>query len=90
MARELPCSEIDVGMAVTQGILDPEHKERLLFECARSKNFAFSSVKTLVKALYFSRGKDSPFDPAYKESRTVGLPLPIQSASQLWYKVPGC
>lgn len=53
LAKELPDSQVDVVMAVTRGILDPEHKERLLFECARSKSFAFSDVKTLVKALYF-------------------------------------
>ncbi|MCJ1348929.1 hypothetical protein MMC31_007162 [Peltigera leucophlebia] len=83
MARKLPGSEADGGIAVTRGILDPEHKERLLFECASSKNFTFSNVKTLAKALYFSRGKNSPFDPAYKESRSVGLPLPIQSTEEL-------
>ena len=82
LAKELPGFRADVGMAVTRGILDPEHKERLLFECARSKNSTFSSIKTLVKALYFSRSKVSPLDPAYKDSRSVGLPLPIQSTEE--------
>lgn len=83
LAKELSDSQVDVGIAVTQGILDLEHKEKLLFECARSKNNTFSSVKTFIKALYFSRGKDSPFDPAYNESRSVGLPSPIQSTEEL-------
>ncbi|MCJ1345755.1 hypothetical protein MMC31_003964 [Peltigera leucophlebia] len=38
LARELPGSEVHVGIAVTRGILDPDQKERLLFECAKSKN----------------------------------------------------
>ena len=83
LARELPGSEVDVGMAVVRGILDPEHKEILLFECARSKNFTFSSVKTVVRALYLSRGKNSRFDPAYKEPRSIGSPSPIQSTEEL-------
>ena len=66
-----------------RGWFDPEHKKRLLFQCARSKSFTFGNVKTLVKALYFSRGKDSPFDPAYKELRSVGSPSPIQSTEEL-------
>ena len=83
LAKELPSSRVDVGMAVTRGILDPEHKEKLLFECARSSSFTFGSVKTLVKALYLSRGKDNPFDTIYKELRRVGLPSPIQSTEEM-------
>ncbi|MCJ1346442.1 hypothetical protein MMC31_004659 [Peltigera leucophlebia] len=82
LARKLPGSQVDVGMAVTRGILDPEHIEKLVFECARSKNFTFSSVKTLVKALYFPRGKDRPFDPAYKEYRFALANAVNQGVSQ--------
>lgn len=53
-----------------------------MFECARSKNFTFSSVKTLVKALYFPRGKDRPFDPAYKEYRFALANAVNQGVSQ--------
>lgn len=69
-------------MAVTRGILDPEHEERLLFECARS-SFTFSNIKTLAKALYFSRGNDNSFDPAHKELKIVGLPSPVPSFEEL-------
>lgn len=53
LAREFPHSQVDIGMIVTQGILDPKHKKKLLFKYAKSKNFAFSNVKTLFKAIYF-------------------------------------
>lgn len=68
-----------MGMAATRAIIDPKLKERLMFEFARSKSLASGDVKTLVKVLYFSRGKGSLFDPAYKGLRSVGLPSPIQS-----------
>ncbi len=83
LGRERPDSQVDVGMAVARWILDPDHKEKLLFECARSKSFTFSTVKTLVKALYFSRGKENPFDPSYRELRSIGLSSPIQSTEEL-------
>lgn len=35
LAKELLNTQVNIGIAVTRGILDPEHKERLLFECAR-------------------------------------------------------
>lgn len=84
LAKEPPDSQVDIGMAVARGILDLDHKEKLLFECARSKSFTFSTVKTLIKALYFSRGKDNPFDQSYRELRSVSfLPSPIQSTEEL-------
>ena len=64
LAKELPDSQVDIGMAVARGILDPDHKEKLLFEMCTVEKLQFSTVKTLVKALYFSRGKDNPFDPS--------------------------
>ena len=84
LAKELPDSQVDVGMAVTRDILDLEHKKKLLFECTRSKSLTFGNVKTLVKALFFSHGKDNPFDPFYRDLRNVSLPsLPIQSTEEL-------
>lgn len=83
LAKELPGSQVDVGMAVTRGTLDLEHKERPLFECVRSKSFTFGNIKTLAKALSFSRGKDNPFDLAYKELKSVGLPSPVLSTEEL-------
>lgn len=75
-------------MAVTPGILDSERKEKLIFECARSKSFTISHVKTLVKALYFSRGKDNPIGLAYKELKSVGLPSPIKSTGGVGKALP--
>ncbi len=83
LAKELPDSQVDVGMAVAQGISDLDYKEKLLFKCAQSKDFTFSNVKTLIKALYFSRGKNNPFDPSDQELRSVGLLSPIQSTEEL-------
>ena len=71
-------------MAVTRDILNPEHKEKLLFECARSRSFTFGNVKTMVKVLYFFHGKDNPIDPSYRDLRSVNLPSsPIQSSEEL-------
>lgn len=57
LAKELPDSQVDIGMAVARGTLDPDHKEKLLFECARSKSSTFGTVKTLVKAMHFLGGR---------------------------------
>ena len=84
LAKEFSNSQVDVSMAVTRGILDLEYKEKLLFECARSKSFTFGNVKTLVKALYFFHGKDNLFDPSYRDLRSVSLPSSsIQSTEEL-------
>ncbi len=65
LAKKLPDSQVDIGMAIARGILDLDHKQKLMFKCAQLKSFTFSIVKTLVKALYFSRGKDNSLDPSY-------------------------
>ena len=36
LAKELPDSQVDIGMAVARGILDPDHKEKLVFESLHS------------------------------------------------------
>lgn len=77
LAEKTPDSQMDISMAVIQGILDPNHKEKLLFKCAQSKSFIFSIIMTFVKTLYFFRGKDNPFDPSYKELRSIKLPSSI-------------
>lgn len=77
LAKELPGPQFDVGMAVARGILDLEYKEKLFFGCAGSKSFTFSKRQDVSQNTIVS------FDPAYKELKSVGLSLPIQSAEEL-------
>lgn len=77
LAKKLFDFQVDINMAIAQGILDLNHKEKLLFKCTRSKNFTFSTIKTLVKALYIFRGKNNIFNPSYRKLTSIGLSSPI-------------
>lgn len=83
LAKKLLDSQVNIGMAVAQEISDLDYKEKLLFKYVQLKNFIFSIVKTLIKALYFSQEKNNLFDPSYQNLRNVGLPLPIQLIEKL-------
>lgn len=83
LVKKLSDYQVDIGMVVIHGILDLDYKQKLLLKCTRSKSFTFSTVKTLVKALYFFREKNNLFNPSYREVRNIGLPLSIQLTEKL-------
>ncbi|MCJ1346903.1 hypothetical protein MMC31_005123 [Peltigera leucophlebia] len=73
LARQIPNSEVDVGMAIIQGMSDENEKKRISFECHKDSDFTFLKVKKLIRAAFFEVGKTSLFDST--------CPAPFSSAS---------
>ena len=73
LARQIPNSEVDVGMAIIQGMSDENEKKRISFECHKDSDFSFVKVKKLIRAAFFEVGKTSLFDST--------CPAPFSSAS---------
>lgn len=74
LANQIPDSEVDVGMAIIQGMADDNGKKRISFECYKDSDFTLKKVKKLIRAAFFEVGKTSLFDSTHQQ--------PLSPASQ--------
>lgn len=74
-ADQIADSEVDVGMAITQGMTDNNEKKRISFECHKDLDFALKKVKKLTRAVFSEVGKTSLFDSKHQTpSSSASLP----------------
>ncbi|MCJ1348186.1 hypothetical protein MMC31_006417, partial [Peltigera leucophlebia] len=71
--RAVEC-EVDVGMAIIQGMSDENEKKRISFECHKDSDFTFVKVKKLIRAAFFEVGKTSLFDSSYPTHSSSASP----------------
>lgn len=67
LARQIPNSELDVGMAIIQGMADGNEKKQIFFECHKDSDFTFLKVKKLMRSAFFEVAKTSLFEFKYSE-----------------------
>ncbi len=72
---QIPDSQVDVGMAIIQGMADEKEEKQISFECHKDSDFTFKKVKKLIRAAFFEFGKTSLFDSKYQTpSSSESLP----------------
>lgn len=59
LADQIPDSEVDVGMAIIQGMADKSEKKQIPFACYKDSDFTLKKVKKLIRAAFFEVGKTS-------------------------------
>ena len=83
LAYQIPDSEVDVGMAIIQGMADENEKKWISFECHKDSDFTFKKVKMLIRAAFFEVGKISLFDSKYQTPSSLAS-LPGNSDEALY------
>lgn len=80
LVDQIPDSEVDVGMAIIQGMADEKEKKRISFEYYKDSDFTLKKVKKLIRSAFFEVGKTSLFDSKYQPSQLPSSPAPLPSS----------